>query len=43
MVVLSARKTEIEEAAEESGAEIIDVINTLVNGKKAGVYKMRFI
>lgn len=42
MIILSARKAEIEKAAEEKNIQILDSLHTLVNGKKAGVYKMKF-
>lgn len=37
-LVLSARKEEIEDCAQECGFEIKDSLHTLVNGKKAGLY-----
>lgn len=43
MVILSARKAEIEKAAEEMDIQILSSLNTLVNGKKASVYKMKFL
>ena len=42
MVILSARKEEIEKAAKDMDIEILDSLHTLVNGKKAGLYKMKF-
>lgn len=42
IVILSARKAEIEKAAEEMNVQILSSLNTLVNGKKASVYKMKF-
>lgn len=40
MVILSARKEELEKTAEEAGFKINESLHTLVNGKKAGVYKL---
>lgn len=42
MVILSARKEELERAAGDSGAVIEEAIHTLVNGKKAAVYVLHF-
>ena len=42
MVILSARKEEIEKAADKMNIQIIDSLHTLVNGKKASLYKMCF-
>ena len=39
LVILSARKAELESAAKTEKFVIDDVVNTLVNGKKASVYK----
>ena len=38
MVILSARKEELEQAAAANGFKIKNSLHTLVNGKKAGVY-----
>ena len=38
MVILSARKEELENTAVEAGFKIKNSLHTLVNGKKAGVY-----
>ena len=38
MVILSARKEELERTASEAGFKIKNSLHTLVNGKKAGVY-----
>ena len=38
MVILSARKEELEQTACETGFKIKNSLHTLVNGKKAGVY-----
>lgn len=38
IVLLSARKQELEQCAKDCGFEIKTIIHTLVNGKKAGVY-----
>lgn len=43
MVILSARIENFEEAAEKNRVEIISKFSTLVNGKKATVYKARFL
>jgi tRNA G10 N-methylase Trm11 len=43
MIILSARKQEMEQAAEEARVDILEKINTLVNGKKASVYRLQFI
>lgn len=42
MVILSARTSEFEEAAEKCGVNIEDRLSTLVNGKKASLYRCRF-
>lgn len=42
MVILSARTEEIEAAAAESGVSVVSSVQTLVNGRKASVYRMRF-
>lgn len=42
MIILSARKDEIEKAASEMDVQIISSLHTLVNGKKASLYKMTF-
>lgn len=42
MIILSARKEEIEKAASEMNIQIRDSLHTLVNGKKASLYKMIF-
>ena len=42
MIILSARKEEIEKAASEMNIQITDSLHTLVNGKKASLYKMIF-
>ena len=38
LVILSARKEELELAAAATGFKIKNSLHTLVNGKKAGVY-----
>ena len=38
LVILSARKEELEQTAEASGFKIKNSLHTLVNGKKAGLY-----
>lgn len=40
-VILSARKEELETAAKEMSFENIESLHTLVNGKKAGIYKFQ--
>jgi len=40
MVILSARKENFEQACAESQIEILESLHTLVNGKKAGLYKV---
>lgn len=40
IVILSARKEELKNAAYKSKFQIIDSIDTLVNGKKAALYKL---
>jgi len=40
VTILTARKEELESVAAESGLKIKDSLHTLVNGKKAGVYKL---
>ena len=40
MVILSARKEELEFTAKENGFKIKNSLHTLVNGKKAGVYEL---
>lgn len=40
LVILSARKEELEETAAASGFKIKNSLHTLVNGKKAGVYQL---
>lgn len=42
MIILSARKDEIEKTAGEMNIQITDSLHTLVNGKKASLYKMIF-
>ena len=42
MIILSARKEEIEKAALEMNIKTIDSLHTLVNGKKASLYKFSF-
>ena len=42
MIILSARKNEIEKAALEMNVQILSNLHTLVNGKKASLYKMTF-
>lgn len=42
MIILSARKNEIEKAALEMNVQILSSLHTLVNGKKASLYKMTF-
>ncbi|MCQ2589637.1 MAG: methyltransferase domain-containing protein [Treponema sp.] len=42
MIILSARKEEIQKAASEMNVQILSSLNTLVNGKKASLYKMIF-
>jgi hypothetical protein len=39
-VILSARKSELEDVVNEKGLGIYKKIDTLVNGKKASVYVM---
>jgi tRNA G10 N-methylase Trm11 len=43
MVMLFSRKNRFEDAVEESKVEILERIDTLVNGKKATLYKTRFL
>lgn len=43
VVVLSARKNEIAAAIRQEGGTIVKHIDTLVNGKKAGIYMIRFL
>ena len=38
MVILSARKEELEQTAAAAGFKIKNSLHTLVNGKKAGLY-----
>ena len=38
MIILSARKEELEQTADAAGFKIIKSLHTLVNGKKAGLY-----
>ena len=38
LVILSARKEELEQTAAASGFKIKNSLHTLVNGKKAGLY-----
>lgn len=40
LVILTARKEELEKVAAEFSLKIEDSLHTLVNGKKAGVYKL---
>lgn len=40
IVILSARKAELEDAAKNVNLKVVDKIDTLVNGKKASVYKI---
>ncbi len=40
LVILSARKEELEHTADKSGFKIKNSLHTLVNGKKAGVYQL---
>lgn len=40
MIILTARKEELETVAKEFNLEIEAAVHTLVNGKKAGVYKL---
>jgi len=40
VTILSARKDELEKTAEEMSFTIVESIHTLVNGKKAGLYKL---
>lgn len=42
LVILSARKDELEAAARSQNLVIEDSLHTLVNGKKASLYKMHF-
>lgn len=42
MIILSARKEDIEKAASDNGVTILETVHTLVNGKKAALYKMCF-
>ena len=42
MVILSARKEEIEKAATRMNIQTVDSLHTLVNGKKASLYLMKF-
>lgn len=42
MIILSARKDEIEKTAGEMNVQIISSLHTLVNGKKASLYNMKF-
>ena len=42
MIILSARKDEIEKTALEMNVQILSSLHTLVNGKKASLYKMTF-
>lgn len=42
MIILSARKDEIEKAALKMNVQILSSLHTLVNGKKASLYKMTF-
>ena len=41
IIVLTARKEEIKNAAQKMNYQILDSIDTLVNGKKAGLYKLK--
>lgn len=43
MVILSARKAELESAAARSRVNTVKSLNTLVNGKKASVYWFEFL
>lgn len=40
IIILTARKEELESVAQENNLKIKDSLHTLVNGKKAGVYKL---
>ena len=42
MIILSPRNDEIEKAALEMNVQILSSLHTLVNGKKASLYKMTF-
>lgn len=42
MVILCARKEELEKTASQMNVQITDSLHTLVNGKKTSLYKMRF-
>lgn len=42
MIILSARKDELEKTICKMNIQITDRVNTLVNGKKAGLYKLTF-
>ena len=42
MVILSARKTEIESVINSYGIILEDKVDTLVNGKKASLYRLKF-
>ena len=41
MIILTARKTELEEIIQKHKYNIVEKIDTLVNGKKAAVYKLK--
>lgn len=43
MVILSARVEEIKKAMDEMNVQIIDSLHTLVNGKKASLFKCSFV
>ena len=43
LIILSARKQELESAAQKTRFHLDSVINTLVNGKKASVYKFIYV
>ena len=41
VIILTARKTELEEIIQKHKYNIVEKIDTLVNGKKASVYKLK--
>ena len=43
MIILSARKEELEKCAQQNKIEIKNKLQTLVNGKKAALYSLQFI
>lgn len=42
MIILSARKENLEEAVQKTDVRTLDSLHTLVNGKKASLYKLAF-